>query len=70
MNEEYSKQCADCQCRPQRPECPPPCPPPVCDPCYSNNNNGIWSWILILVILYCLFCSGNDNRGGLLGGLF
>ncbi|MBR2000795.1 MAG: hypothetical protein IJ994_00660 [Firmicutes bacterium] len=68
MSEDYTKQCADCQYRPQRPDCPPPCSP-SCDPCY-NNNSGIWGWIIVLVILYCLFCSGNDNRGGLFGGLF
>ena len=40
--------------------------------CYCNDdNNGsnlIWL-IILIVIIYCLFCGDNKN-GGLFGGLF
>ncbi len=36
--------------------------------CNDNNNSGIWL-IILIIIIYCLFC--NDNKGGgLFGGLF
>ena len=33
----------------------------------DNGSNLIWL-IILIVIIYCLFC--NDNKGGLFGGLF
>lgn len=55
----------DC-CEPKECHCNPhPC---CCtDPCGSNDS-GIGLLILILVLLF-LFC-GDNNRGGILGGLF
>lgn len=41
-----------------------------CDNCCCDDNNGGLSLIWILVILYLLFCSGGNGRGGLFGGLF
>ena len=40
-----------------------------CDKCCCDNGgNGIWMIILIIVI-FCLFC-GDNNGSGLFGGLF
>ena len=38
--------------------------------CCRDNDGGSGIWLIILIIvIYCLFC--NDNRsGGLFGGLF
>lgn len=50
-------------------ECKDKCYRECC--CHNDNdcgNNGIWL-IILLIIIYCLFC--NDNKGGgLFGGLF
>ena len=35
----------------------------------GGQDNSIWLIILVVIIL-CLFCGGNDNKGGLFGGLF
>ncbi|MEE0741742.1 MAG: hypothetical protein ACLRWH_15035 [Emergencia sp.] len=46
----------DCCCRPQNNCC--------------NDSGSNWGILILLIVLYCLFC-GNDNRGGgLFGGLF
>ena len=56
-----------------------PCEPCCCEPpreccrtqnCCSDSGNGL-GILILLVVLYFLFC-GNDNRGGggLFGGLF
>ena len=60
MGEYRNNECCEpkeCCCRPN------PC-------CESNgNDNSIWMIILVVVII-CLLCGGNDNKGGLFGGLF
>ncbi len=65
---------------------PADCCEPCCEPhhecshdccCRSQNNCGGDAFggfgiIILLAVLYLLFCSGDNNngRGGLLGGLF
>ena len=73
------KQCMECceaecreQCR-QKCCCPPPpqdCPPRPCqNACNEGGGSGIWL-ILLLIVLYPIFCNDNNGRGGLFGGLF
>ncbi|MBQ6900617.1 MAG: hypothetical protein IJN72_07245 [Firmicutes bacterium] len=41
-----------------------------CNPCCCDDNQGNGIWLLILlVVLYLLFC-GDNKGGGLFGGLF
>jgi len=41
------------------------------DDCCDNSCGGSGNIIWILIILYLLFCNGNNSRGGgLFGGLF
>jgi hypothetical protein len=38
--------------------------------CYCKDNGGNLIWLIILiVIIYCLFCN-DDRNGGLFGNLF
>ena len=72
------KQCMECceaecreQCR-QKCCCPPPpqdCPPRPCQNACNEGGNGIWL-MLLLIVLYLMFCNDNNGRGGLFGGLF
>lgn len=73
------KQCMECceaecreQCR-QKCCCPPPppqdCPPRSCQNTCNEGGSGIWL-ILLLIVLYLIFCNDNNGRGGLFGGLF
>ena len=50
----------ECCCQPQQ----------CCHDNFNNcsNDNSIWMIILIVIVL-CVFCGG-DNKGGLFGGLF
>jgi len=58
---DYRNDCCEpkeCCCRPQN----------CCnDGCGNDSGFGI---LILLVIILLLFCGGNDNRGGLFGGLF
>ena len=73
------KQCMECcesECREQcRQKCCPPMPPQDCPPmpcrnsCGENGGSGIWL-ILLIVVIYLLFCNDSNGRGGLFGGLF
>lgn len=36
--------------------------------CYCDNNSG-WGILILLIVLYLLFCN-NNGKGGLFGGLF
>ena len=59
----------DCCDNDFRDRCHRDCCDKCCDKCCCDNGgNGIWMIILIIVIL-CLFC-GDNNSGGLFGGLF
>ena len=59
---DYRNEC----CEPK--ECCPRPQPSCCQDSCSSNDNGIGMLILILVLLF-LFC-GDNNKGGLFGGLF
>ena len=37
--------------------------------CEEENDNNIIGLILLILVIYCLFCNGN-GKGGLFGGLF
>lgn len=65
----------DCD-RPHKPDfcksefCQPMCGRPCCyEPKCDNDGLGGLGIIIILIVLYFLFCNDN-NKGGLLGGLF
>ncbi|SCJ82813.1 Uncharacterised protein [uncultured Eubacterium sp.] len=47
----------DCCCRPQ-------------NDCCNNDSGSIWGILILLAVLYFLFCGNNDRGGGLFGGLF
>lgn len=61
-------ECFDCCER----ECVRECRDRCCNECCCDNGNGGGiSIIWILIILYLLFCSGDNNgRGGRFGGIF
>lgn len=64
---ENEKQCLECCNRNCREKCYDECccPKDRCD----EGGSGIWLIILIIVI-YLLFCNDNNGKGGFLGGLF
>ncbi len=39
------------------------------DCCNCNEGGNFWTILILFLVFYLLFC-GNDNRGGLFGGLF
>ena len=36
----------------------------------DEENGSIIGLLVLLLVVYCLFCSNRDGRGGFLGGLF
>ncbi|MCI5687480.1 hypothetical protein AALA24_04745 [Anaerovoracaceae bacterium 42-11] len=64
----------DCCCEPCEPCCEPApqccCVPPQNNCCNNDSGNGL-GILILLVVLYFLFCGNDGNRGGgLFGGLF
>ena len=62
------KCCPPPECPPDYPKCPPGCRPECQKPC-NEGRSGIWL-IILIVVIYLLFCNDNNGRGGLFGGLF
>lgn len=59
---------SDC-CEPQRDCCDRPqhcCESRCCD----NDGGNIWGILILLAVIYFLFCGNNEKGGGLFGGLF
>lgn len=64
-----SRDCCE-PCEPRRMKCECCCRPVNC--CNDNDGENGLGIIILLVVLYFLFCSGDNNGrgGGLFGGLF
>ena len=68
-DEQRCMECCERDCRQQCWEkccCQNECRHDCCD----EEGGNLIGLLLLLLVVYCLFCSNGHGRGGLLGGLF